>query len=61
MKVRIDPELCTACGLCTDDVPDIFSMGDEVAEVIKADVPPEFEDAVQDSIDSCPAESILVE
>ena len=61
MKVRIDPELCTACGLCTDDVPDIFSMGDEVAEVIKADVPPELEDAVQDSIDSCPAESILVE
>ena len=61
MKVRIDAELCTACGLCTDDVPDIFNMGDEVAEVIKADVPPDLEDAVQDSIDSCPAEAILVD
>ncbi len=61
MKVRIDPDLCTACGLCTDDVPDVFTMGDEVAEVVKADVPSDLEDAVQDAVDSCPAESIFVE
>ena len=61
MKVRIDPDLCTACGLCTDDVPDVFTMGDEEAEVLKADVPTEFEDAVQDAVDSCPAEAIFVE
>jgi len=61
MKVRIDPDLCTACGLCTDDVPDVFTMGDEVAEVTKPDVPSELEDAVQDAADSCPAEAIIVE
>lgn len=61
MKVRIDADLCTACGLCTDDVPDVFTMGDEVAEVVKADVPAELEDAVKDAADSCPAEAIIVE
>ena len=61
MKVRIDADLCTACGLCTDDVPDVFTMGDEVAEVTTADVPSNLEDAVQDAADSCPSEAIIVE
>lgn len=61
MKVRIDPDLCTACGLCTDDVPDVFSMGDDVAEAITSDVPAALEDAVRDAADSCPAEAIIVE
>ena len=54
MKVRIDAELCTACGLCTDDVPEVFEMVDDVAEVVQADVPADFEDAVKDDVDSCP-------
>ncbi len=61
MKVKIDADLCTACGLCTDDVPEVFKMGDEVAEVIQPDVPPDKEDAVQDAADSCPVEAIGVE
>lgn len=61
MTVKIDADLCTACGLCTDDVPDVFTMGDDVAEVVKADVPADLEDAVQDAADSCPAEAIIVE
>ena len=61
MKVKIDADLCTACGLCTDDVPDVFNMGDDVAEVIMADVPANQEDAVQDAVDSCPSEAIIVE
>ncbi len=61
MKVKIDSDLCTACGLCTDDVPDVFTLGDEVAEVTNADVPSSLEDAVQDAVDSCPSEAIIVE
>ncbi len=61
MKVRIDADLCTACGLCTDDVPEVFTMGDDVAEVIAADVPAEQEDAVKDAVDSCPSEAIILE
>ena len=61
MTVKIDADLCTACGLCTDDVPDVFTMGDEVAEVTQADVPADMEGAVQDAVDSCPSEAIIVE
>ena len=39
MKVRIDPDLCTACGLCTDGVPQVFKMGKDLAEVINPAVP----------------------
>ena len=61
MKVAIDADLCSACGLCTDEVPDVFTMGDDVAEVVQADVPANLEDAVQDAVDSCPTEAITVE
>jgi len=61
MKVRIDPDLCTGCGLCSDSVPDVFKMGDDIAEVIAAEVPSNLESAVQEAVDDCPAESIIVE
>lgn len=61
MKVRIDAEACTGCGLCEDSVPDIFSMGDDVAEVLKAEVPSELEDDVREAADNCPVEAIIIE
>ena len=60
MKVRID-DSCTACGLCVETCPEVFRMGDNVAEVITPEVPPQFEDAVQQATDECPVESIVVE
>ncbi len=61
MKVRIDPDLCTGCALCSDSVPDVFEMGDDIAKVIKADVPANLEAAVKESAEDCPAEAIIVE
>jgi ferredoxin len=61
MKVRIDPDLCTGCGLCSDSVPDVFKMGDDIAEVIAAEVPSNLESAVQEAVDDCPAEAIIAE
>jgi len=60
MKVLIE-DTCTACGLCVDSCPDVFEMGSDMAEVITSDVPPEFEDAVQQAADECPVEAIIVE
>ena len=60
MKVRID-DSCTACGLCVETCPEVFQMGDEIAEVIADDVPPQFEDAAQQAADECPVEAIEVE
>lgn len=61
MKVSIDDDLCTGCGACTDDVPDVFEMGDEVAEVKQPDVPADLEDAVNQAAEDCPVEAIIVE
>lgn len=60
MKVRIE-DTCTACGLCSDTCPEVFELGDELAQVIVDEVPPDQEDAVQQAVDECPVESIIVE
>ena len=60
MKVSIDADLCTACGLCVDDVPEVFKMGDDVAEPISGDVPGGQEDAVKAAAEDCPVEAIAV-
>jgi ferredoxin len=60
MKVRIE-DTCTACGLCVDTCPEVFEMGDDMAQVIVDEVPAEYEDAVQQAADECPVEAIVVE
>ena len=60
MIVRIE-DTCTACGLCVDTCPDVFEMGSDIAEVAVERVPTEFEDAVQQAADECPAEAIIIE
>ena len=60
MVVRIE-DTCTACGLCVDTCPEVFEMGDDMAQVIVDEVPAEHEDAVQQAADECPVEAIVVE
>jgi ferredoxin len=60
MTVKIE-DSCTACGLCSDTCPDVFELGDEMAEVKVDVVPAEFEEAVQQAADECPVEAIIIE
>ena len=60
MNVRIEDN-CTACGICVDTCPEVFQMGDEIAEVIADNVPAELEDTVQQAANECPVEVIVVE
>ena len=60
MKVRIE-DSCTACGLCVDTCPEVFEMGDEIAEVIVDNVQPELEETAQQAADECPVEAIVIE
>lgn len=61
MRVKVDPDLCTVCMTCVNDVPEVFDMGEEVAEAKTPDVPAEFEDAVREVADECPADAIIIE
>ena len=60
MKVRIDDN-CTACGFCVDTCPEVFQIGNTIAEVKVDEVPAELEDIVQQAADECPIEAIVVE
>ena len=60
MKVTID-EACVACGKCEDICPEVFKVGDDIAEVIVAIVPVEHQDAVAEAADECPVEAIIIE
>ena len=60
MTVKIE-DSCTACGLCSDTCPDVFELGDDMAEVKVDEVPAEFEEAVQQAADECPVEAIIIE
>ncbi len=53
----VDPDLCTGCELCVDIAPNTFEMNDEGVSTV---VDPEGDDegAIQEAIDSCPAEAI---
>jgi ferredoxin len=60
MRVRVE-DTCTACEQCVETCPEVFQMGDQIAEVIVDEVPPEYEDAVQRAADECPVEAIIVD
>ena len=59
MQVRIE-DTCTACGLCSETCPEVFQLGDVIAEVIVDEVPPEYEDSVQEAAEDCPVQAIAV-
>lgn len=61
MKTMIDPDLCTACGLCVDSCPDIYEMGVDVAEVIVGTVPADLETCALEAEKDCPVEAITHE
>ena len=60
MRVRVE-DTCTACGLCVDTCPEVFDMGDDIAQVIVDEVPAEHEDEVQQAADECPVEAIVID
>ncbi|MFO8015336.1 MAG: ferredoxin [Phycisphaerae bacterium] len=61
MKVRVDPDLCTGCGVCIDMCPEVFELQDDVSVVLVDTVPPEHEDTAREAAEACPVEAISVD
>ena len=59
MKVKVDPELCIACGACVSLVPEVFDWDEEgKAKAVKEDVPGDRESVVKEAVETCPTEAI---
>jgi ferredoxin len=60
MKVRIDANLCQGHAMCALACPELFHLSDEDGHAYVEDenVPPEFEDAVDRAVRSCPEGAI---
>ena len=54
-------EECVACELCVETCPDVFEMGQSIAQLKVDKVPQELEDAVREAADGCPVSAIVVE
>ena len=62
MRTVVDPDLCIGCGICEDQVPEVFSLENgPVAEVIMDPVEAEFQEAARQAADDCPEEAIEVD
>jgi len=63
VKVSVDEDLCTACGLCVDTCPEVFDLGDDddVAQVKVDVVPEDLEELCEQAAEECPVEAIVVE
>ena len=58
MKVTVNKDLCSGCGLCADNCPEIFEMKDDVATVKNETVDDSLSAKVKEQADNCPVEAI---
>ena len=63
MKVRVNMERCVGHGMCMMACPEVFALNDDdgTAIILKPDVPPELEAAVDHAVRGCPEQAIVVE
>ena len=63
MIVRIDEDLCSGCGSCTEICPEVFMMEDDVATIRIGEkpVPRQYEEACREAAEECPTEAIAVD
>jgi len=61
MKVTVDKDLCTGCGICEDTCPEVFEIKDGVSTVKVSKVPDDLVESCKEAADSCPVEAITCE
>jgi ferredoxin len=61
MRVLVDNDICSGCGLCASLCPDAFDMGaDGKASPRHKTIPTWFEQEYQNAADTCPEGAIKI-
>jgi ferredoxin len=59
VKITVDDSLCTGCGLCAANCPDVFEIGDDnIAHVVAGK---DITCDVKDVAEQCPVSAINVQ
>jgi len=59
-QVRLNRERCIGCGLCEENLPEVFAMGDFVAVVRIAVVPGSRHEQLEMAARDCPVNAISI-
>ena len=59
MKAVVDRDLCIGCGLCEQECPDVFRLGEDgIAYVLTDNPPPETYEDIRACVELCPVSAI---
>jgi ferredoxin len=62
MKVTVDLSICDLHGLCVDNAPEVFEIGDDGAlHVLDESPPDELRGKVEKAVRECPTGAITLE
>ena len=62
MKVSVDKDLCTGCGLCVDSCPEVFEMQGDTAGAKTPNVTDKaLMEKAKEAASNCPVEAIKAE
>jgi ferredoxin len=61
MKANVNPDLCSATGLCQQTCPEVFELKNGVSTVKVDKVPPGAEQSCRQAAGDCPTEAISIE
>jgi ferredoxin len=59
LKIVVDADECTGCGLCCDEAPATFELNDDSIAEVKAS-PGDDEETILNAARSCPVDAIVV-
>jgi ferredoxin len=61
LKVTVDAETCSGCGVCEGTAPEVFAINDDgVAQVQPEGLANAADEEVVEAAEGCPCEAILV-
>lgn len=62
MKVTVDKDLCTGCGMCIQTCPDVFELNDDNYAIVRVDtVSFDSQNACRQAAAECPVEAIIIQ